>query len=166
MSKNNINTDLLDKLAREEGKEIKKEDFVTKEGEELSEFVNESLEKVREVPKLAYGGTDGPVPGENITDRLDALRNVNSEGAAERLVMQTALVKAKNENAPVLTPEEKRLKRQQTVQQILIEAEEAYYVEHHYVMDGRTRRRTRAMIERNYDKGVYNRKPKSKLNGE
>ena len=164
--KKNINTDLLDKLAKEVGEEIKKEDVVTKEGEELSEFVNESLEKVREIPQLAYGGTDGPVPGENITDRLDALRNVDSEGAAERLIMQNALNKAKNENAHVLTPEEKKLKRQQTVQQILIQAEEAYYIEHHYIMDGKTRRRTRSMIERNYDKGVYNRKPKSKLNGE
>ena len=163
----NIDKDLLDKLAREVGEEFKKEEVVTKEGEELSEFVNESLEKVHEIPQLAYGGTDGPVPGENITERLDDLRNVDSEGANERLIMKNALIKAKNENAPVLSPEEKKLKRQQTVQQILIQAEEAYYVEHHYIMDGRTRRRTRAMIERNYDKGVYNRKkPKSKLNGE
>jgi len=165
MSTKNIDKALLDKLAKEAGKEMKKEEVAVKEGLDLKEFADAQLKVTHEVPALAYG-SDSPVPGENITDQFEQLRDVDNDGAADKLITQNALVKARNENTTTLTPEERKLKRQQTVDQLMYQAEEAYFLEHRYVMDGRTKRRTRAMIERNYDKGRYQpRKPKSSLNG-
>jgi hypothetical protein len=166
MPTKNIDKALLDKLAKEAGKEMKKEEVVVKEGSDLKEFADEQLAAVRETPAFAYGDSAGPIPGENITEQFEQLRDVDKDSAADRLIAQNALVKARNENAATMTPEERMLKRQQIVDQLMYQAEEAYFLEHRFVMDGRTKRRTRAMIERNYDKGRYRqRTSKSSLNG-
>ena len=41
------------------------------------------------------------------------------------------------------------------VDYMMYQQEEAYFTQNHYIMDGRTKRRVRKMIERNYDKGRY-----------
>ena len=38
---------------------------------------------------------------------------------------------------------------------MMYQQEEAYFTQNHYIMDGKTKRRVRKMIERNYDKGRY-----------
>jgi hypothetical protein len=166
MPTKNIDKALLDKLAKEAGKEMKKEEVAVKEGLDLKEFADAQLKVVRDIPEFAYSDSAGPIPGENITEQFEQLRDVDKDSAADRLIAQNALVKARNENAATLTPEERMLKRQQIVDQLMYQAEEAYFLEHRFVMDGRTKRRTRAMIERNYDKGRYRpRTSKSSLNG-
>ena len=39
---------------------------------------------------------------------------------------------------------------------MLYQQGELYYQQHHYIMDGRTKRKIRKRIERDYDKGRFN----------
>ena len=101
---------------------------------------------------------------------MDEAKNITKESAINSMLAQSAIYKAQKEaaeqqNQPKkLTKEEREARKKQVVDYLMYQQEEAYFVQHHYIMDGRTKRRVRAMISRNYDKGKY--KPKSTdLNG-
>ena len=79
-------------------------------------------------------------------------------GAAALLLYLALELLIFNFEVPVLI-----FKVKQIVAYILQQQEEAYYLEHHYIMDGRTRRAVRSMIEKDYDKGKY-RPSKSNVN--
>ena len=148
-----MKNDLYDSLATECGEAVN-ETVKTVTGNE----VMQELKKVdKTVNSYAYGSS-GPIPGDTIESYLDDVANVNKEDAISNLVAQSALLKAKSEteqNKSVLTKEEKARQKKQFVDYMMYQQEEAYFTQNHYIMDGKTKRRIRKMIERNYDKGRY-----------
>lgn len=165
----NGNGEILDQIAKECGEVVSqemKEKIVVKEGEERDRYVDEYLDQMKSKPALAYGDS-GPIPGQDLSDVFSAAGDISKEDALNSVIVQNAMKKVKDEAAAArkLTPEQKAANRQQTIDAIMYRAEEEYFIQHKYVMDGRTKRRTRAQIARDYDKGRYNTKPKTGLNG-
>lgn len=145
--------DLYDSLATECG-EVVKETVKTVTGD----GVTQELKNANKVANTYAYGSSGPVPGDTIDTYLDDVANVKREDAINNLVAQSALLKAKAENEQnkfVLSKEEKARRKKEFVEYMMYQQEEAYFTQNHYVMDGKTKRRVRKMIEKNYDKGKY-----------
>lgn len=145
--------DLYDSLATECG-EVVKETVKTVTGDGITQELKNANKAVN---TYAYGSS-GPVPGDTIDTYLDDVANVKREDAINNLVAQSALLKAKAENEQnkfVLSKEEKARRKKEFVEYMMYQQEEAYFTQNHYVMDGKTKRRVRKMIEKNYDKGKY-----------
>ena len=152
---------MLDSLVTEVGTLVTENEKAT----DISEAILDSL--VEEKPKTneyAYG-SGGPIPGEEIGNAFDVIKDVPKESAIDSMVMQAAILKAQKEAAEQkqkMTPEERARKREEDIEYILYKAQEQYFIDHKYIMDGRTKRRTRAKIARDYDKGKYRQKPNKK----
>ena len=155
------NDQLLNEIAEQVGEKIEEKDYVVVDSGDAKEHIDIAASKAN---KFAYSDDqDVPLPGESIAPYLDNVKEINKEDAINSLVQQSALLKVQKEaeereKAPKqfkLTKEQKVQQKKQIVAYILNQYEEAYYMEHHYIMDGRTRRATRAMIEKDYDKGKY-----------
>lgn len=140
------------------------EQFIQKSGDVLSSNeLKEAVLKKEEISKLmenetsfAYDTANTPIPGEEvdykITEQLDA---INKDSALNSLITAAAIAKAQNEKSK-LTPAQKAEQRKQFVEAMLYQQGELYYQQHHYIMDGRTKRKIRKRIERDYDKGRFN----------
>ena len=168
MPKKNINKDLLDSLAKDLGEVVKEEEkgYVVLEGEARDKYVDESLSAMTEKPTLAYN--EGvPLPGADLSDMFNRVATVDESNAIDGVIAQNAMKKVREEaeRERKETAEEKRRRREADIASILYNAEEAYFLEHKHIMDSRTKRRTKKIIERDYDKGRYNRRIKSDLNG-
>ena len=155
------NNQLLDELAEQVGEKIEEKDYVVVDSDNAIEHIDVATSKVN---KFVYSDEhDVPLPGESIAPYLDNVKEINKEDAINSLVQQSALLKVQKEaeerqktpKQVKLTKEQKAAQKKQIVAYILHQHEEAYYMEHHYIMDGRTRRAVRAMIEKDYDKGKY-----------
>ena len=159
---------ILDSLAQTDGEELKNEEYVSVEGSTAKETVDKASQQLNSHPY----GESGPMPGDRIgvEKYMDEAKNITKESAINSMLAQSAIYKAQREaaeqqNQPKkLTKEEREARKKQVVDYLMYQQEEAYFLQHHYIMDGKTKRRVRAMISRNYDKGKY--KPKStNLNG-
>ena len=168
MPKKNINTDLLDSLAKDLGEVVKEDekDYVVLEGEARDKYVDESISALTEKPTLAYN--EGvPLPGADLSDMFNRVATVDESNAIDGVIAQNAMKKVMEEAEQERkeTAEERRRRREADIASIMYRAEEEYFIQHKHVMDGRTKRRTKKMIEHDYDKGRYNRRIKSNLNG-
>lgn len=155
--------EMLDVLAREVGKPIA-------EGAEPEVLEGESKKAAlaaaeRSANEYAYGG-GGPVPGEKIDGYLDGLTKVSKKDAVDGLVAAAATLKARSEREAeekkkksgkrrTLTSAERARYRDDFVARAFYQQQEAYYLKYHYLMDGHTKRKTRKIIERAFDKGKY-----------
>lgn len=104
--------------------------------------------------RFAYD-TTSPIPGEN-TDIVTDIDNITEETALDSLVVKSAMAKVRSEKQNTVTKEQIKAAKKQIVDMIMYNEGEAFYQKYHYVMDGATKRKTRRIIERNFDKGKYN----------
>lgn len=157
------NDDILDEIALQQGEEVKEGQYVTVSGEEaegLIEKANNTLNR-----RIYDEGAELPMPGESVAPYLDKAKEIDKDSAISDLIAQSAILKAKRESEeqakeqakkPLkLTKAQKEEQKKRIVEYILQQQEEAFFVEHHHIMDGQTRRRTRSMISKMYDKGKF-----------
>lgn len=160
------NNEIMDNLAREFGEPVTEKDVLIENltKKDIEKMTNEADKKLN---NYVYGG-GGPTPGESISEELDRITDVKKEDAINSLVMQSAMMKAEQERQEAekkpMTAEERAEHKKQVVDYLMYQAEEQYFVQHKFVMDGRTKRRTRAKISRDYDKGKYRPKKGKSLN--
>ena len=160
-------SEVLDSLVSEVGTLVTENDKTTEIPQEnISQVLDSIVEDTAPKPKVneyAYGAA-GPIPGETIPEQFDAIKDVPKDGAIDSMVMQAAILKAQKEAAEEkkLSVEEKARKREEAIEYILYKAQEQYFIDHKYIMDGKTKRRTRAKIARDYDKGKYRERPNKK----
>lgn len=103
-------------------------------------------------------GDDTPIPGKNVVNKINGIDSINKDSALDSLIAKSALIKAKNEaqdEKKKLTKKTREAKKKQFVESMMYQQEEEYYQRHHYVMDGKTKRGVRKRIERDFDKGRY-----------
>ena len=159
-------SEVLDSLVSEIGTPVTENEKASDISEEnISEVLDSIVEDTPAHKKNTYAyGDGGPIPGEALGNQFDAIKDVPRESAIDSMVMQAAILKAQKESAEQkkLSAEEKARKRAEAIEFILYKAEEQYFIDHKYIMDGKTKRRTRAKIARDYDKGKYREKPNKK----
>lgn len=158
-----MNNETLDSLAVETGEVVENPQTIENISEQSAERLTNQA--VRSANNYVYD--DGaPTPGESIDAELDRVLDVNGSHANEQLINEAAILKARTEGeqARKLTAEERAKKKQEVCDYLLYQAEQQYYAQHHYIMDGRTKRRTKAKISRDYDKGKYRPKNGKTLN--
>ena len=96
------------------------------------------------------------------------MTSVDEDKAVNKMLSEAAILKMKKEQEAekrVLTKEQRMVQRKQVCDYLMYQQEEAYFKQNHFIMDGKTKRRVRKMIERNYDKGRYGSTNGSSLNG-
>jgi hypothetical protein len=140
---------------------------------DLDSFVQENGEKLTEelkiIPKeqiqekldksFIYEDSETPIPGEQISNKID--NNINAitkESALDSLITKAAIAKAKKESEQVkrhLTPKERNQVKDQFIESMMYQEGEAFYQKYHHIMDGQTKRRTKARILSNFNKGRY-----------
>lgn len=141
---NNFN---LDSFVKENGEEVKEElNIIPKEQ------IQDKLDK-----SFIYEDTETPMPGEKISDKIDnQLDSITKESALESLITKAAIAKAEKENVKrKLTPKERAQVRDQFIESMMYQEGEAFYQKYHHIMDGTTKRRTKAKILSNFNKGRY-----------
>lgn len=115
--------------------------------------INEEMERTA---TFAYDNGNTPIPGEDVDYKIkEQLNSINENTALDSLVTAAAIAKAQNEK-PKLTPTQKAEQRKQFIDAMMYQQGELYYQQHHYIMDGKTKRAVRKRIERDYDKGRFN----------
>lgn len=140
----------LNELIQRTGEIISQEDL--QKAEELKERFVESL---KNEPAFAYD-SNTPIPGEDVDYKInEQLNAINEKTALDSLINAAAIAKANNEKQQ-LTPTQKAEMKKQFVESMMYQQGELYYQQHHYIMDGRTKRAVRKRIERDYDKGRFN----------
>lgn len=138
------------------------DNFIVENGTEVNNIQMIDKEKVADrlnnTIKLAYGDS-GPIPGESINNKLDnALSDINKESALDSLIVKSAMVKAEKEalaKPKKLTKAEREKHRERFIESLMYQQGEEYFQKHHYIMDGRTKRRVRKKIENDFNKGRY-----------
>ena len=115
--------------------------------------INEEMERTA---SFAYDNGNTPIPGEDVDYKIkEQLNSINENTALDSLITAAAIAKAQNEK-PKLTPTQKADQRKQFIDAMMYQQGELYYQQHHYIMDGKTKRAVRKRIERDYDKGRFN----------
>lgn len=150
---------ILDRLAQEEGEVVNKKNYVVLENDNATTAVKTAAKKINEHPY----GDGGPVPGDSVSKYMDNAKNITKDSAINNMINQAALYKAqkeseeakKSEQSKPLTKKEKEAQRKEIIEYMLHQQEEAYFIQNHYIMDSRTKRRMKAIITHNYDKGMY-----------
>lgn len=143
---NNFN---LDTFVQENGEKIT-EDLNIVPKEQIQEKLNKSF---------IYEDSETPIPGEQITHKID--NNINSitkESALDSLITKAAIAKAKQESEQIkrrLTPKERNQVKDQFIESMMYQEGENFYQKYHHIMDGQTKRRTKARILSNFNKGRY-----------
>lgn len=150
----NSNKELIDRLAMEAGEVVENPQTLEEITESMAEKLAENAS--RKANSYAYG-SGGPTPGESIDNELDRILDVPSEGMEDELVRQVAIMKAKNESerSKRETAAERERKKKEVCDYILYQTEQNYYMKNHFMMDGKTKRRTYRKILRDYDNGKY-----------
>lgn len=141
---------VLDKLVQEKGRvitdaELKNITVSDKRMEEITNNVNKSF---------AYDD-NMPIPGETV--EFDTNDNITKESALNSLYKSaTALNAMKKLEAEKAKDKEKAaVTKKQFVDAMLYQQGEMYYEQHHFMMDGATKRRIRKRIEKEYDEGKF-----------
>lgn len=135
------------------------DNFIMENGSELKDNIQivDTEPTTNNEFHLAYD-TDKPVPGNVVADKINGIENINKQTALDSLIIKSALIKAENEakkSKGKLSKKERESKKKQFVDSLMYQQEEDYYQKHHYMMDGKTKRGVRKRIERNFDKGRY-----------
>lgn len=106
---------------------------------------------------FAYEDTPSVIPGKPIDDTIDRqLESLNEDTGMNSLITQAAMMKAKDETDKREALKQKAEQRKNFIESMMYQQGELYYQQHHYFMDGKTKRRVRKAVERAYDKGKYN----------
>lgn len=145
------------------------DDFVIKNGEEMTSEP-QMVPKESILSKLsntyAYD-SNIPIPGETINDEkiMSNINDINENTALSSLIANAAMIKAKKEKNTVTKEQLNKLK-EDFCKQLLQQQEDEYYNKHGFIMNGQLKRRTRKIIEKNFDKGKYNKylQPAKSLN--
>ena len=98
------------------------------------------------------------VSKKDIQDKIDntfAYEDTPDTGM-NSLITQAAMMKAKDETDKREALKQKAEQRKNFIESMMYQQGELYYQQHHYFMDGKTKRRVRKAVERAYDKGKYN----------
>ena len=140
----------LDSLMIKEGEEINENDIKTVNKQDVEKQINNPF---------AYD-SNTPIPGEDIDDKIsEQINNIDKNTALDSLITKAAIIKAKNESTnenKKLSKEELEKVKKNFCEQLFYQQQEDYYTKYHSMMDGKTKRRVRKTIERNFDKGRYN----------
>lgn len=157
--------ELYDQLAVECGEPVNENSFKTVDPDVAEEQVKQT--KIRK--KFAYEDTETILPDAANTERViknTTQKPITKQEAVDNMLLKTAIMKVqteKDEISKLVDKEEAERVKKDIVEQLLYQQEQAFYVERKHMMDGKTKRRIRKMIERDYDKGKY-RPNKSTLN--
>lgn len=155
----------LDEFIMENGTELKNDIQVLSKEETDKKFENNF--------QILYDN-DKPIPGNNVTNKISGLEDINEQTALDSLIIKSAMIKAEKEKAEEdrqrkkLTKKDRESMKKQFVDSLMYQQEEDYYQKHHYVMDGKTKRGTRKRLERLFDKGRYDKyliQDRKSLNG-
>jgi len=155
--------EIYDELATECG-EVVNEDEVKFIDKEIGEKkVDELITKgENESVSFAYSSYDDLEPGKPIGDKIDFKASSTREEGLEFLVEKTAKLKALKEKAEKekqkkeqISKKEYEARKKEFIDSMMYMQGEAFFTEHHHVMDGKTKRRLRRTIERQYDKGKF-----------
>lgn len=149
----------LDSLCEEIGEKTDGTEVLVKPTDAEVDAAAEKLTRKNYV--FAYDDNGGvPVPGQNMDEQFDRISDVNKQDAMQSMINQAAILKAQKEKEEArknqrLTPEERKKKVEDLTNYLFYQAQEQYYVQNHYIMDGRTKRATLAQIKRDIRKGRY-----------
>lgn len=140
------------------------DNFIIENGEKINESIrilsDTEVDKKLDDNFHPLYGDDTPIPGKNVVNKINGIESINKETALDSLIAKSALIKAKNEaqiEKKKLTKKTREEKKKQFIESMMYQQEEEYYQKHHYVMDGKTKRSVRKRIERDFDKGRYDR---------
>ena len=139
---------LYDELAQECGEKVTETEYKVVDADTLVSDV------IEEKPQFAYADSDKPIPGTNYVLESD---NMTKNQAIEDMIMKNAIMKAQKEQSDATkkkqyTKEEIEQKRKEYVDYMVYQQGEAYYLQNHYIMDARTKRRTRKYFEKMWEK--------------
>ena len=159
------NKEILDELAVECG-EVVEEPVAVIDAKDAEK----ELKKIANRKRFAYDDGAYALPGSDETFKeLDEElgKEVSKDEAIENMLMKTAVMKVQNKDAEV----ERLVKKEQAAQEkkeiiayLMQQQESAYFEQNGFIMSGDIRRRTRKMLEKQYDKGKF-RPNKTTLNG-
>lgn len=162
-----MDKEILDELAVECGEVMGSDETVQVIAPEDAQ---KALKKINNRKRFAYDDGAYALPGSDETFKeLDEElgKEVTKDEAIENMLMKTAVMKVQNKDPEV----ERLVKKEQAAQQkkeiidyLMEQQEAAYFEEHKFIMSGDIRRRTRKILERQYDKGKF-RPNKTTLNG-
>lgn len=159
------NKEILDELAVECGEVIEEPVTVIE-----SEEAQKAFKKINNRKRFAYDDEAYALPGSDETFKeLDEElgKEVSKDEAIENMLMKAAVMKVQNKDPEVeriVKKEQAAQERKEIVAYLLQQQEAAYFEQNGFVMSGDIRRRTRKMIEKQYDKGKF-RPNKTTLNG-
>lgn len=127
------------------------------EAEALDEYIEKNGSDVsvkfwKDNSQLSYN-TDSPIPGQEVVynHTVDTDENI----ALNNLIIKSAMAKAHSEaEIAKSNAEEERIKKQ-IIDTMMYNEGEIYYQKYHYVMDGKTKRKLKRMIEKKYNEGKY-----------
>ena len=157
--------------------DTKLDEFIMENGKELDQDIQvlskeETDKKFDDNFQILYD-KDTPIPGGNVIHKISGLETINEQTALDSLIIKSAMIKAEKEKKEELqrnklTKKDRDAVKKQFVDSLMYQQEEDYYQKHHYIMDGKTKRGTRKRIERDFDKGRYDRflmQDRKSLNG-
>lgn len=131
------------------------EAFLEANGEDASNFISNLTQNTDAKVKQTFGYNNNvPIPGEKV-DFNNAL-NIDENTALDNLITKSAIYKAKAEKTAAEKKQEEMRIRKQIIDMMVYNEDEAYYQKYHHIMDGKTKRRVKRLIEKNYDAGKYN----------
>jgi len=155
--------EIYDDLAKDCGEVVNETDvrFINKEVGEMK--IDELITKgANESVSFAYSSPYDLEPGKPIGDKIDFKASSSKEEGLEFLVEKTAKLKALRERDELNkrkkeqnSREEYEARKKEYIERMMYLQGEAFFTEHHYLMDGKTRRRLKRSLERQYDKGKF-----------
>lgn len=146
--------EMLNSLVQENGEPVVEEEMIVVEDKDK---IKSAVNKTRN--KLAYDDRDIPLPGQEMNiDMFRNLTNSDKETGIKRLITEAALLKAEEEQAE----EARRAKARNIAEQradilktIMYQQEQEYFKKNKCMMSGQQKRKLKRIIERNFEKGMY-----------
>ena len=138
--------------------------FVKENGQQITEDSIKTISKEvieKKVNNFIYEDSDTPIPGQSIDNKLtNQLDNMNENIALDSLITKAAMTKAKNEannemKTNKLSAKERMQYKKNFIESMMYQQGESYYQKHKCMMDGKTKRNTRRHLEKEFDKGKF-----------
>lgn len=150
--------EVFDSLAEDCGEVITEDTEVIEvtDKKKISDAIN------RQENKFAYDDRNIPMPGQEMDDKLFRdLTNSDKDTGVKRLLAEAAILKAESEREAEKEQSAKKFvpskeQKEELIKQILYDQERMYFEKYKYMMSGKQRRTLRKKIEKNFDKGRYN----------
>lgn len=129
------------------------EKYLATHGEEINDLIY--TENPYKTQSFAYD-TNSPIPGETVDyDDKITKGEIDETTALDDLITKSAIAKAANENKVINSIKEQQRIKAQIIDAIFYNEEQAFYQKHRHMMDGKTKRRVKRIIEKNYNAGKY-----------